>query len=154
MKIRSNGAQPSAASRGNVSSAGPRRSSTTWARPARAMFARATSACSGSVSSVIRRPSTGSAREPDRAVAAQRADLQDGARPQSEGQQQQQLALVRRNVDRREAGRGTALERPVQDCVAGHEQIGDIAVDRGPLLLLHGSILHHGPVSYPWKMLI
>jgi hypothetical protein len=39
-----------------------RRSSTTWVRPARAMLARATSACFGSASKVIRRPSAGSAR--------------------------------------------------------------------------------------------
>ena len=62
MKIRSNGPRPSAASCGSVSSAGPRRSSTTSASPARAMLARATSACFGSTSSVISRPPAGSAR--------------------------------------------------------------------------------------------
>jgi hypothetical protein len=45
MKTRSNGPRPSSTSLGRVSRARPTRTSTRFARPARAMFVRATSAC-------------------------------------------------------------------------------------------------------------
>ena len=48
----------------------------------RKRFSRATSACFGSDSSVIKRPPAGNARaKPDRAVAPQSADLQNVPRP-------------------------------------------------------------------------
>ena len=59
-------------------------------------------------------------------------------------QQVQQLALVRRHVDRRQAGRGAGRERRLQRRVGRHEQVGDVAVDRGPPLLSHGFSLRGG----------
>ena len=44
------------------------------------------------------------AREPDRAVAAERADLQDAARADRLREQHQQLALVGRDIDPRQPG--------------------------------------------------
>jgi hypothetical protein len=57
-----NGCSPSRSSAGSVSSAGPTRTATRSATPARARFARATAACRSSSSSVTSRPSGGSAR--------------------------------------------------------------------------------------------
>ena len=51
------------------------------------------------------------ARQPDRAVAGERADLEDRARALHARQQVQQLALIRRHVDGRQAGGFARLER-------------------------------------------
>ena len=74
---------PSAIRRSSVSAAGPTSTSTSSSTPARVERRRAaTRACSGSISSVISAPVGGQgAREPQRAVAAERADLEDPAAP-------------------------------------------------------------------------
>src|SRR5262249_14857956 len=77
--------------------------------------------------------------EPDRAVAPERADFQNVPRPLEAGQEVQQLALVWRHVDRWQAGRGAVAERRVQRGIGGYERAGDVAIDRGPLLLRHES---------------
>ena len=111
MKIRSNGPRPSAASCGSVSSAGPRRSSTDAVQPgARDVGARHF----GVLRIDLQRdqPAAGGQRprQPDGAVAAQRADLQDVPRAANARQQVQQLALVRRHVDRRQPRRRAGLQ--------------------------------------------
>ena len=51
------------------------------------------------------------AREPERAVTAERPDLEDRTRTDRSRQQVQELALCGRHVDGRQAGRGTPLQR-------------------------------------------
>jgi hypothetical protein len=61
------------------------------------------------------------AGEPDRAVAAERADLEHRARALQPGEQHEQLALSRRHLVRRQAGRSTGRERRVEGGVGRHE---------------------------------
>ena len=58
------------------------------------------------------------ARQPDRAVAAERADLEDRARADRAREQVQELALAGRDGDRRQAGGGVGRERRVEVAVA------------------------------------
>src|ERR1039458_10218852 len=146
MKIKSNGPRPSAASCDNVVNAGPRRSSTTPDKPARAMLACATSACFGSASNVINRPSAGNARaQPDGAVPAECADPKNGTRPESLCQQLQQLALVRRDVDLRQTRRVAGGQGCFQRGIARHKQVRDITVNRRPFILIHFQLKYKTP---------
>src|SRR5262249_1048137 len=77
-------------------------------------------------------------RQPDGAVSAERPDLEDAARSLTSRQHVQQLALVRRYVVRRQARCRVRLERRLERRVGPDEQIGEIAVDRGPVRRRHG----------------
>jgi hypothetical protein len=59
------------------------------------------------------------AGEPDRRVAAQRADLEDPPGADRTGEQVQQLALGRRDVDRGQPGERVGLERGVEHRILG-----------------------------------
>ena len=85
-------------------------------------------------------PATGGerTREPDRAVAAQRADLEDSPRTLDPCQEHQELALAGRDVVRRQLRLGIRPDGCIQGRIGLHEKICDVAVDRGPLLLIHG----------------
>ena len=72
------------------------------------------------------------ARQPDRAVASERADLEDAPGADHLRQKHQQLALIGRDIDRRQACRFARLERCGQRRIVAYEMVGDIAVDRGP----------------------
>jgi hypothetical protein len=86
-----------------VSRAAPRITSTESESPAPSRFARATSACFGSLSSVTKLPSAcrERARQPDRAVASERPDLEDGSRAVQLREEHEELPLRRRDVDGR-----------------------------------------------------
>jgi hypothetical protein len=55
----------------------------------------------------------------------------------------QQLALVRRDVDGRQAGRVGRLERGVERRVAADQRVVQVVIDRGPQLLNHGPVPFH-----------
>ena len=61
-------------------------------------------------------------REPDRAVAAERPELEDRPRAADPGEQVQELALGRRDVDRRQARRRVRLERGGERLVRADER--------------------------------
>ncbi len=75
--------------------------------------------------------------QPDRAVAGERADLEDAARALDAGEQVQELALRRGHTDRGQAGRPARLLRGIEHGVRGQEQIRDVVVDGGPGLGRH-----------------
>ena len=130
---------PSAASFGSVSSAGPRRSSTRSATPARAKLARATSACLGFSSSVTR-PATGGqgAGEPDGAVAGEGADFEYLACAVDAGDEVEELALGGGDLNLGHAGGDARLDNGIERGVRRQQGIGDVAVDGVPLVLWHG----------------
>jgi hypothetical protein len=74
------------------------------------------------------------ARQPDRAVAGERADLEDAARAVDPRQQMKELALGRRHADRRQARRAARLLRGVEHGIGRQQQAGNVVVDRGPRL--------------------
>ena len=90
---------PSAASCGSVSSARPDAQLDDAGQAGAGDVGAGDLGVLGSASSVIRRPPARQRpRQPDRAVAAERADLQDPPGALQPGQQVQQLALVRRDT--------------------------------------------------------
>ena len=83
-------------------------------------------------------PGRQGAREPDRRVAAERAQLEDRARAVDAREQLQQLALVGRDRDRRQARCFARGHRGVQGLVRGEQALDDVVVQRAPKLLVHG----------------
>src|SRR5690348_16062052 len=76
-------------------------------------------------------------REPDAAVARQRADLEDFARATGRRQHLEQPPLQRRDRDRRHAARSRRLLRAAQRLIFGREKRHQLAVyERAPLRLL------------------
>src|SRR5262249_19165715 len=81
------------------------------------------------------------AREPDRAVAAERTDLEDAARPEHEREQVKELALRGRDRNRRQARGGARVQRGLERRIDGQEGIDDVLIDGGPGLRRHPPIL-------------
>jgi len=73
------------------------------------------------------------AREPEGAVAAEGAYLQDAAGMREAREQMQELALVGRNVDGGKPGGGVGGERSGEGGVVTAESVGEVGVDSGPL---------------------
>ena len=71
-------------------------------------------------------------RQPDAAVAAQRADLQNLRRARQLRQQHEQLALAGADADRRQPGCITGRQRRIEDGIGGHQQIRGVLIDRRP----------------------
>ncbi len=114
------------------------------------MFSLATAACRGSVSRVTSRPEEGRRTgKPDRAVAAQGPDLEDGSGAAGQHQEVQQLALVWCHVDRGKAGGGTGLERRVEHGVRRHQEVVEVTVDFRPLLLVSHNLNYHPQRGLP-----
>src|SRR5262249_61256009 len=88
-----------------------------------------------------RSPAGQRAGEPDRAVAAERADLEDPARSLDEGEQVEELALRGRNRNRRQAGAGARAQGGIERGIGGHEGIDDVLIDSGPGVRRHPPIL-------------
>src|SRR5690606_22485632 len=65
----------------------------------------------------------------------------DAPRAEHAGQDVQQLALRRRDRDRRQAGRLARRQRLIERGVVQAEGLADVVVDGGPELLGHGRIL-------------
>jgi hypothetical protein len=72
------------------------------------------------------------AGEPDRAVAAERPDLEDRPRAAQPRQQLEQPALRRGNGGRGQPSCGTRRERLVEHGLARRQMPGQVAVDRLP----------------------
>ena len=72
------------------------------------------------------------ARKPDGAVAAERADLENALRAVGTREQPEQLAVRRRDADRRQSGRLARLERRGERRVRPHEGVADVTVDVVP----------------------
>ena len=82
--------------------------------------------------------------QPDRAIAAERADFEDSARVLNARQNMQELALVWRNRDGRQAGRIARSQRRGEDRILADEQIADVIIDSQPLRFAHkGSLIRH-----------
>ena len=138
MKTRSNGEKPSRSSLGSVSIAGPtlivdeRRHAGPGdvglghLRVLRVRFERHDPAVGGQRAS-----------HPDRAVAAQGADLEDVADAVQAGEQVEQLAHARRDVDRRQAGRFARLHGRLDRRIGLDDQVREVAINRCPGLVRH-----------------
>ena len=133
-----------AARSGSTSAARPTRTSTRSASPARSRFARAAAAHSGSASTVTRSVLGQRPREPDRAVARERPELEDRARALHPREQVQQLAPVGRHGGRLRGG----LERGVR----GDGPLLEPAVHLVPEL--HGPTLSDRLASSPMVIAI
>jgi hypothetical protein len=72
------------------------------------------------------------ARKPDRAVAAQRPDLEDPSCAARGRQHHEQLALERRHADCRQPGRVARGERGGEHRIALDEYSGEISIDGRP----------------------
>ena len=97
-----------------------------------------------------------SACQPDGAVAAKRADLQNSAGIDRPGEQHQQFALIGRHRDLRQARIGARFQRRIKHLVGGHEHLAHILVDGGPSLLGHRASLGKAGIraSFDQKMSI
>ena len=102
------------------------------------MFARATSACFGAELEGDQ-PAAGGQRpgQPDGAVAAEGADFEDAAGADHPRVDVQELALVRRHVDRRQTGRGVRRPGSIEGRVVRDQPIGEVVVDAHPVLVFH-----------------
>jgi hypothetical protein len=80
-------------------------------------------------------------QSPDVALLADghKRDLEDRTRRNSPRQQEQQLALIRRDVVRRQSGRSACPEHSIEYGVRQHQQVGDVAIDGSSLLFIHRS---------------
>src|SRR4029077_13991348 len=78
------------------------------------------------------------AREPDRAVAAERADLEDALGAERAREEPEEFAVRGRNADRRQPGGVARLERRGERVVRLHQRLADITVDVLPEL--HASV--------------
>lgn len=76
--------------------------------------------------------------QPDRAVTAEGAELEDRPRLARLRQQVQQLALGRRDLDRRQARRVARPQRGLERLVVGSQQARYVVVDGSPSLPCHG----------------
>jgi len=98
-------------------------------------------------------PSSGSAREPDGAVAAERADLEDRARASDPREQVQKLALRGAHVVRRQPGRSVCREHLGEDGIVFDEERDEPALHDFPFAARrHASLvvmqrISHGPSS-------
>ena len=72
------------------------------------------------------------AGEADGAVAAEGADLEDAVGALHLGEELEEPALGRRDVDGGKIGGGVGCECGVEDGIGGHEGFGDVAVDGCP----------------------
>ena len=72
------------------------------------------------------------AREPDRRIAAERPDFEDAAGARDLREQEQHLALRRRNVDRRQAIGLVVRKRSGERVVIAEQFPGDIGIDGSP----------------------
>jgi hypothetical protein len=79
-----------------------------------------------------------SSRQPDGAVAAQGADLQDAACPHGPRHELEELALRRGYGNLRKACGLTGLERVGERRIGPHDEIVEVIIDSGPGLLAHG----------------
>src|SRR5204862_883496 len=80
------------------------------------------------------------ARHPDRAVRAERADLEDPSRTARAGEQVEQLPLRRRDGDRWQLLGDVRLQRRAQYVVRGEEVRGEELVDVRPDLFRHAVV--------------
>ncbi len=91
----------------------------------------------GSNSRVMRRPSGGAAGEPDGAVSAERADLEDVFGAVHAGEEMEELALIWRNVDGRQVSGNAGGEGGVERGIGGDEEIGQVTINSCPVVLRH-----------------
>src|SRR6185437_2012432 len=141
-KVKSKGPRPSAATTGRVSRAAPTRTSTISFKPARAIFSRAIAACFGLNSSVISLPPGAKAREPNCAVATQRANFQNIPRALHARQHPKQFAFVGCDADRRESRRVDRLRRRVQNRIGRCQQLIEVAFNAIPFPLRWAQCVH------------
>src|SRR5262249_47025908 len=76
-------------------------------------------------------------REPDRAVPAERAELEDPPRAADPSEEVEELPLGRRDVDRRQARGRVRLERGGERVVRRGDRVGEVTVDLRPALVGH-----------------
>ena len=137
MKNKSNGPRPAACNVLSNSMAGPRMISTRSATPAsqihfgdfhvlRVDFQRDDLA--------IRRHCSS---QPDRAVAAQRTDLQDPLGADHSRNEMQEFSEVRRDGDLWQPGREARCERRADSRIRLNDQVRKIAIDFGPEFFVH-----------------
>ncbi len=93
-------------------------------------------------------PPSGSegAGEPDGAVAAERADLQNSPCLDHLRHESEQTSLRGRHVDGRQTRRHTIGKRGVERRIGREEQIAKVAFDGGPSVLAHRSLAHRPPL--------
>ena len=105
--------------------------------------ARATSACRGSCSSVTSRPPAGSARASQMVLYPPSVPISRMLRaPLAWASSWQQLALVRRHVDRAAAPpRRSPRSAASSAASAGARRVGEVVVDVGPLIVRHPTFL-------------
>jgi len=78
------------------------------------------------------------ASEPDGAVSAECADFEDASGPLNAREQMKEFALVGRDVDCGEIGFGVCLHGVVEGGVWVNEGVGEVVVDGGPEIFVHG----------------
>ena len=85
--------------------------------------------------------------EPDRAVAAEGANLEDGAGALQAREEEEEPALRRCNRDIGKSGLGSSGAHCFQHGVRGQELLVEIAIDRLPIFLTHagGSVGERAP---------
>jgi hypothetical protein len=79
-------------------------------------------------------------RQPDGAVAAERAELENAFRPLHPREEMEEFALRRRDLDFRQSTGHTGGQSFLEHGIMRHEQIAEVIVDGGP-----GFFVHQGP---------
>ena len=125
-------------SAGRVSSARPTRTSTIGSSPARDMFVRATSACSGLASSVMSAALRQSAREPQGAVSAEGSNLKNVSGADEFCDEVEELAVGGCDIDRGKPGGRVLAKDGVEDGIGRQKGLFQVGVDRSPEVLGHG----------------
>ncbi len=95
------------------------------------------------------------ASEPDRAVSAERSDLENIARQAHSRQKIEELALVRRHVDGRETGLGVGGECRVENRIFTYQRGDKVTVDFCPIRFAfhsHDCGRKEGPPQTPLKV--
>ena len=89
------------------------------------------------------------AREPNRAVAAERPDLEDVPRAAGPRDEVEQLSLIRRDLNRGEPGLGARAIRLLERRVLVDDG-QEVFIDLGPAFVRHRRLLFVGHV--PWRL--
>src|SRR5436189_72124 len=101
------------------------------------VLALATSPFRMPLSKMVSNPTRECASHPDRAVAAQRSNLEDGASVHQAREDVQEFALTWRDADRREARGLAGLECGFERAVSFDQGAGEVGVNGGPLIVAH-----------------
>ena len=92
------------------------------------------------------------ASEPDRAVAAERPDLEDAARALRAREEMEQLALVGRDLDLGKTGVAAPGQGFLERRILWHEHLVEVSVDLGPQLLRNGVLRHGGSPAKSFRI--